>query len=130
MKKASSGICGVVLTVAALICPAAAQAQASSVALFCSWPNEIGFLVDVNYAASQVTVVMSGETTYKPAPSPARITDNDIRWTASVHPNIAPSNFYINRLTGSLTACGGGPNSLNENFCNQPMKCVPRKAVF
>src|SRR5690348_7896205 len=128
MKKISSGICSV-LTITALLVPAAAQAQ-ETVALFCSWPNEIGFLVDVNYAASQVTVVMSGTSDFRPAPSPAQITANDIRWTASPYSNIAPSNFYINRLTGSLTACGGGPNSLNDNFCTQPMKCVPRRAMF
>ena len=129
MKKTFTTILGPVVTVAALIGPAAARAQETA-ALFCSWPNEIGFLIDVNYAARQVTVVMSGASNYRPAPSPAQITENDIRWTASPYANVAPSNFYINRLTGSMTACGGGPNSLNDNFCTQPMKCVRRQAVF
>jgi len=123
------------LVVGVLTCLLAGSASASAeaVALYCSWPNDIGFIVDVDYATSQVSVKLNGLPDFRPRRTSARINEYEIRWRASPAPDgkgMAPSEFRINRLTAELTACNGGPNSLNENFCNQPMKCVPRKPIL
>jgi hypothetical protein len=116
--------------VASLVYLGTAPASANTVALYCSWPNDIGFIVDIDYDKSQVAIKLNSASGFAPRPSPARITEYDVRWSASADPALVPSNFRINRISGELTACGGGPNSLNENFCNQPMKCVPRKPIL
>lgn len=122
-----------VITISFLLAIAAAPARAEVVTLYCSWPNDIGFIVDIDYATSRVSIISNGLPNVRSASYRAQVTDHDIRWSGTAFPNVsslAPSEFRINRLTAELTACNGGPNSLNENFCSQPMKCIPRKPVF
>jgi hypothetical protein len=119
-----------VITVSFLL-TLAAPVRAETVALYCSWPNDIAsILVDVDYATRRVTTstafTAGGSTA--PVTSVAQITNHDITWSFPSRSGLRIS-YRINRLTGDLSECGGYRERGNPN-CSDVRHCVPRKPQF
>ena len=109
----------------------AAPARAQTLSLLCAWPKNscCDTIYEIDLAAGRVTWYPTSTPSMKFGPAAAQVTDQRFSWTWQFSNNRrGPTNFVIDRIRGTSTACG--PDPIDGKYeCFDPQPCQPTNTV-
>jgi hypothetical protein len=131
-SKIQTAMFAATVVVAAFLYASDMTARAEIVSLYCSSRGISPTYLDVDYAASRITIEQAHgvpRTSVR-----AQISDRDILWELPAPKNVSGwittrFRYRLDRFSGDMIFCGGY-RGIGEPDCSEPQQCVPQTHRF